>query len=147
MIKGIHLGETQEVVSKFDTGDPKTIWKIGVIDAITISEIRDKIVTSEIEQATMFKMPSRTTMNVNMANVEYVRHGLKGFQNFCDSQGSPIKFKTERRYTGGRETDVLAEDILLIIPPAVIEELASHIKDKNRFSQEESKNFDSQLRP
>lgn len=145
MIKGINLGETEEKISKFDDGNPKTIWKIGVLDSITISEIRDKLVTQELERSELSPV-SKTVMNVHMADVEYVRHGLKGFINFSDSQGNPILYDTERRYSSGREAEVLAEGLLKLIPPQVIEELAGYIKSKNRMSLEEIKNSGSQLK-
>ncbi len=146
MIKGISLSETEERISKYDQGEPKTVWKIGVIDSITISEIRDKIVTSETERLAAVSTTQRTTMNVNAADVEYARYGLKGFTNFTDGAGVPIKFKTEKRISGGRQIDVVTEEILSIIPFQVIEELAGYIRIRNVLSEGESKNLDLQLK-
>ncbi len=143
MIKGISLGETEEKYSQYDKEEPRTLWKIGVIDTMIMSEIRDKITVFEADREVDPSAQSRTArtkLNLHMADIEYVRHGLKGFTNFCDSNGNAIMFRTERRFCAGKQMDVVSEEILSIIPMPIIEELAFYIKNKNVLSEQEIKN-------
>lgn len=139
MIKGISINETEEYVSKYDLGDNPTIWIIGVLDSLTMAEIRDMITIFENDE---FVGTSKTKLKINVADAETVRHGLKGFKNFYSSNGTVIEFKTERRNMGTKVMNAVNDDVLRTIPLYIIRELAEVIRSKNVLSEIESKNSD-----
>ena len=139
MIKGVALTETEEYIYKNDVTNP-TKWKIGVIDSFMMSEIQDMITTFEIDRMGGPNSPAKNHLCLNMAQMEAVRYGLKGFENFVDSTGSVIPFQTEKRVIGGKSVSVITEEILRQIPHDILMELGRHILDKNKFSEEEVKN-------
>lgn len=120
-IKGISLGETKDFVSEFDKEEPKTIWKLGVLD----SEIFDLLGED--------KNPLRLVSDA-------VRFGLKGFENFKDGNGSIIKFDTVSRAVGLYNYKVVADSIMKIIPPQVKTELGIEILKMSKLPEEEIKN-------
>jgi hypothetical protein len=122
MITGINLNETQDFVSKFDSGEVKTTFKLGAID----SECKPVVMANEgqtLETMTMF-----------------VRFGLKGFENFQDSAGKEVKFRTEQKVYRGRAFHVVADSIIKIIPTAVILELGMEIMKIGELTEQERKN-------
>jgi len=122
MITGINLMETEKFVSKYDKGEPKTVWKIGVLDS-------EQMVAVEPNDQKILK--TMTTA---------VRFGLKGFEKFTDNQGNEIAFKTEKKIYLGKPFDVVADDVMKIIPTHVILELGTRIMQMAELSEEEAKN-------
>jgi hypothetical protein len=120
-IKGLGLGETQDYISQYDKEEPKTIWKLGVLD----SEIFDLLGEE--------KNPLRIMS-------EAIRFGLKGFENFKDSNGNVVKFDTVSRAVGSYNYKVVANNIMKIIPPQVKTELGSEILKMSKLNEDEIKN-------
>jgi len=121
MISGINLLETVNVVSKYDSGEPKTIWKIGMIDAETMPVV----VACQETLSTM---------------TELVRFGLRGFDNFRDASGKEVQFTTEQVTLRGRTFNILASSVLRIIPRVVIIELGMKILELGKLTEAEIKN-------
>ena len=119
-IKGISLGETKDFVSSYDKDEPKTIWKLGVLD----SEIFDLLGED--------KNPLRLMSDA-------VRFGLKGFENF-NVDGQPVKFDTISRAVGSYNYKVVADSIMKIIPPQVKTELGTEILKMSKLDENEIKN-------
>jgi hypothetical protein len=140
MIKGISLGETELYVSKLDTGDNPTKWKIGVLDSAAMAEIRDMVTVFEVDRQADANAPTKNKLCLNQVNLEAVRFGLKGFENFIDSRGSMVDFMKEKRALAGKHVEVVNEDILRMIPFDVLMELGEVILKKNKISAEEAKN-------
>ncbi len=120
-IKSISLGETKDFISSYDKDEPKTIWKVGVLD----SEVFDLLGED--------KNPLRLMSDA-------VRFGLKGFENFKDSSGKEIKFDTISRVVGPYNYRVVADNIMKIIPPQIKTELGMEILKISRLQEEEIKN-------
>lgn len=139
MIKGVSLAETEFYVCKKDKESP-TKWKIGVIDSLIMSEIQDLITLFEPDGSGRPDAPAKTKLCLNLVRAEAVRYGVRGWENFVDSTGSPVAFKTERRSIGGKMVDALDEDILRLIPYEVVNELGEAVLAKNRFNEVEAKN-------
>lgn len=119
-IKGISLGEVKDFTSSFDKDEPKTIWKLGVLD----SEIFDLLGED--------KNPLRLMSDA-------VRFGLKGFENFT-ADGKPVKFDTVSRAVGPYNYKIVADSIMKIIPPQVKSELGAEILKMSKLNEEEIKN-------
>ena len=122
MIKGLGLLETKDYVSKFDIEEPKTIFKIGVLD----SDIYDMIDSGQSNTAT--------------AMTTAVRYGLKGFEGFVDSTGKPIRFVTVPHIVGQTTYQIVADSIMKILAPQVKYELAVEILKMSKLNEEEIKN-------
>lgn len=120
-IKGISLGETKDFTSIYDKEEPKTKWIIGALD----SDIFDLVVGQENQ----LKIAS-----------EAVRFGLKGFENFNDSNNKPLKFDTVSRAVGPYNYKVISDNIMKLLPPQVKIELAAEILKISKLNEEEIKN-------
>ncbi|MCA1775268.1 MAG: hypothetical protein LC676_06565 [Loktanella sp.] len=78
--------------------------------------------------------------HVNKTNIEAVRHGLAGFDNFSDQTGTPIKFETQNTMLNGREYTVVADRVLNLLGIRLIMELADEIKNLSEVSAGDEKN-------
>lgn len=121
-IKGISLSEVKDFVSQYDKEEPKTIWKLGVLDS------------------DVFDLIGGRTDNQLSTMTDVVRFGLKGFENFKDAQGNEIKFSTTTRVLGITNYKVVSDSLIKIIPPEVKYELANEIISSSRLNEEEIKN-------
>ena len=121
MIKGLSLSETKDFISQYDKEEPKTIWKIGVLD----SEIFDLLGED--------KNPLRLMSDA-------VRFGLKGFENFKDENGNIVKFDTISRAVGQYNYKVVSDSIMKILPPQVKTELGTEILKMSKLNEDEIKN-------
>ena len=138
MIKGISLGETSWFTCKDDRENP-TRWKIGVIDALVMAEIQDLITVFEPDYSNM-EGPAKSKLCLNRVKSEAVRYGLKGWENFVDSTGSAVPFRTERRTMGGRTVDALPDELMQMIPFVIVTEIGDKILTMNRLNEGEVKN-------
>lgn len=82
---------------------------------------------------------------MNQTNIEAVRHGLAGFENFLDGKGNAIKFATVKAVVNGREYDVANDKVLEALGIQLIQELATEIKRISEVSTDEEKNSDAAL--
>lgn len=121
MITGINLSETKDYVSQYDKSESKTIWKLGVLNA----------------EIFMSLGVDKNTLKIVF---EVVRFGLKGFENFKDSVGNDIKFSTISQVYGMSNYQVVAENIMKIIPPEIITELGVEILKISKLKDDEIKN-------
>jgi hypothetical protein len=140
MIKGISLGETETFISKYDTDGNPTKWKIGIIDSASMAEIQDMITIFEYDRQGDANAPAKNKLCVNQVNLEAVRYGLKGFENFYDNKNSHVEFKTEKRILAGKSIDVVSNEIIRMIPFEILMEIGRVILEKNKVTAEEVKN-------
>ena len=138
MIKAIDLNAVRDYISKHDTEEPKTVWKLGIIDARVRAELEDE--TTEFEfSSNRPNDKAKTQLKTNARALEIVRYGVKGFENFMDEAGKPVKFGTETINRHGKPYLVMDSYILIKIPFKIIQELATEIS-KDNILQEEEKN-------
>lgn len=142
MIKGIKLDAVRNYVSNLDPAkgtDEATVFELGTLDSRIMGRITDKATTMSIN-------PNRpddevdTTVNASEVAFETVQYGLRGWKNFVDDDGKEIPFKTTKRNHGGTSYRVVDEDVLKMLPRAVIVELAAEIRKDNELSEAEAKN-------
>ncbi len=141
-IKGINIYETKDYVSKFDPDKKSpTVWKIGILDSLLKSKLKDIVTTYEVDPAKPDEGRAKTTLNINQSRVEIVRFGLKGFENFLDPKtGKPVKFDTISKASYGRNYNVVTDEVLKIIPENILYELADEISKESGLTAEEEKN-------
>lgn len=77
---------------------------------------------------------------VNQTNIDAVRHGLAGFENYTDKRGNAVKFATSKAIVNGREYDVVADEVLKTFGIKLIQELAAKIKANSEVTADEEKN-------
>jgi len=122
-IVGISLSETKDFVSSHDKGEPKTIWKVSVLDSEVFASLGEH------------------SNNPLKMMLEIVRFGLKGFENFTDAAGNKLNFNTVVRSLGGPHTyKVVADSIIKIIPSQIINEIGAEILRLSQLNEEETKN-------
>lgn len=140
MIKALDLSEQNKFVSKLDKDDEKTTFYLGVLDTRIKKQIEDIALEYEFDPSAPGTAKAKSSFNIGKSEMEFVQFGLKGFDNFVDSKGKSIPFKTETIIRGNRQYYVVTEEILRIIPGNIITELAKEIKSINSVGEEERKN-------
>lgn len=116
MITGIDRNLTKDYTSKFDSSEPKTIWKLGVLSAREFASVGEKI-----------SDPAKSIDGM----IEVVRYGLKGFENFSDKNGKPLAQESGK---------LVSESVLNMIPVDVIIELGGKILEMTKLTEQEIKN-------
>lgn len=140
MVKAIDIDAVSEYVCKEDRRLPEeeqTIWKIGVLDSLTIADISQMDV--EFDPGSK---EQKIRANIAGRELDNVRYGLKGWNNFKDAKGQEIKAMFNTISKGGRSAQTLHDNCLKQIPPRIIQELAEEIKKSNELSEVEEKNSD-----
>lgn len=119
-ITGIDKDEVLEFTSKYDDGEPKTIFKIGVLSQ------KDKLALfkefqGEDKDLDIVKMQEKS--------YEVLKRGLKGIKNLYDKKSGKHKDYTE-----------ITEDIIDKIPMQVLVEVSQKIIESNFVTGQEAKN-------
>ncbi len=138
-IQAIDLNETHDYISKYDSGESKTVWKLGALDSRIKKQIEDVAWEYEANPNAPGDATAKASFNIGKTELELVQFGLKGFENFQDN-GRLVYYDTEVKTIGSRAYHVLKGDILGKIPGNVIKELSEEIKRINNVSEEERKN-------
>jgi len=125
MIQGIDTSLTKDYISKYDSSEPKTVWKIGILSAHAFAYVGSKI--------------SDPTKSID-GMIEIVRFGLLGFDNFKDKDGNDVKFQTQSKDLGQHSYYLIADNIICIIPIDIIIELGGKILEMTKLSEQEIKN-------
>jgi hypothetical protein len=143
-IKALDLSRTRTYVSKLDDGDDPTKWHIGTLSSRDKGAIRDSATSFSFSSDDLDRAKARaagedapatdedagleTKVERSRMNFEAVRRGLKGWENFLGPDGQPITYKTVLRDVGGGvKKSVVPNELMDLIPLAVIDELASEI--------------------
>lgn len=119
-ITGIDKDETYEFTSKYDTGEPKTIFLIGVL---TQKERLDflKAFQGDKEELDASKMQEQS--------YKVLEKGLKGIKNLYNR-------KTKKH----EDFNKITEDIIEMLPIGVVAEVAQKIIQENFVQEGEQKN-------
>lgn len=139
---GINIHETKDYISKYDPDKSNpTVWKIGILDSLLKSKLKDIVTTYEVDPAKPDEGKAKTTLNINQSRVEIVRFGLKGLENFLDPKtGKPVSFDTVSKSSYGRNYNVVTDEVLKIIPEEILYELADEISKTSGLTKQEEKN-------
>lgn len=125
MISGIDTSLSKDYISKFDTEEQKTVWKLGVLSAYAFAYVGSKI--------------SDPTQSIN-GMIEVVKFGLIGFEGFKDIKGNIIAFATQTKSIGQRNFNIVKDDIINIMPIDLIIELGGKILEMTKLTEQEIKN-------
>jgi len=135
MIVAINSESTFDYSLISDTGDNKTIFKLGVIDAFVRAFIDDTHTSIKKEDGSM------DDIAISDKYVQFVKFGLRGWDNFKDSNGNEILFQTEEKVFPriGKRT-IVSDNCLAKLDLQWIIELGLQIVIHNKLSESESKN-------
>lgn len=140
MIKALDLTSVIDYTLKTDTEEPKTAWKLGILDTRIRKQLEDIAWEYETDPSQPGGGKAKASFNMGKSELDFVAFGLKGFEGFTKADGKPVYFKTEDRNVNGKIYHIVADDVIKIIPGNAIKELAEKIKEINNVSEEERKN-------
>lgn len=135
-LKALSIDKVKTYESKLDTEkgtENATVFQIKALSARQAAKIRDK----STKFAADGQGETTVTMEMNTANVEFVRYGLKGWTNFKDEAGNLVEFKSTKDKD---EVECVHEDCLNLLPSDLIQELSQEIQGFNNLSETERKN-------
>ena len=125
----------KQSVEKIDDG--ATVFVLGALDVHTMGRIYDS-------GSQMFSNGDQSGVDiktfVNRTNIEAVKFGLKGWENFQDENGNDIPFKTVKRNVNGRHYEVVADECLDHLSVQLSAELGQEIKALSEVTAAEAKN-------
>jgi len=139
---GIDPDEIFEFVSKHEKDlESPTVFKLGVIDSLTIAKIEDNLTVFTIDPKDT-DAKTDTKMSTGKREVELVKAGLKGWDNFKDKKGNDIPFEVQpnRSQSQGKTVDIPKESTLKRIPKIILTELANELYNQNKLDEVERKN-------
>jgi len=145
-LTGLNLARSEWYESDLDPAkgtDNATKFKLGTLDKFIMSRIQDAAMS--FEDGADGNVETRVKMN--QANIDFVRFGLKDWDNFLDDSGKKIKLKTKKESVGGREYDVVTDECIERLSPDLVAELAGRIRNVNSVSQGEAKNSNGEPSP
>jgi len=141
MLTGINIYETKPYKSKLDPDkDNPSIFHIGSLDSYLRAYIEDQTTSFEFSSKNP-KDPAKANINASKRNLLVVKFGLKGFDNFLDPRDKkPLKFDTISTAINGKNYSAVADEIISMLPKALIDELSEVILSENSLSEDEEKN-------
>jgi len=114
-----------------------TVFKLRPLDVFLMGFIYD---SASVLRGTEGSAEIGIHTRVNQTNIEAVRHGLSGFENFTDPKGGVVKFKSQKAVVNGRSYEVAHDDIMNMMGVKLIQELAAKVKEISEVSPAEEKN-------
>jgi hypothetical protein len=161
-IRAMTLGDTFEYVSEKDPCkvkqetqiDPKDASKGNIIDwhvkegatkfflaALDLFLMGHIYDNSQAITGTPGSAQIGITTRMNQTNIDTVRFGLRGFENFKDAKGNDIKFTTTDIQLNNRDYKVASDEVLKNLGIRLVAELAGKIKEASEVSSGDEKNF------
>jgi hypothetical protein len=134
-VRGLTMSSTKTHVysGDADAGTPnETKFILKPIDVFIQTAVFDAGLNLSDETANTFK--------VYRMNLESVRFGLAGWENFIDEKGNQVEFKTSDILVTGKRYSAVDPDLLRLLPFAVISELAREIRNLSKVTEDEAKN-------
>lgn len=141
-IRAINLSKTVRHQLSFDEDagtDAAVTWIAGALDSRVLATIKDRA-TGIPMSALSGSGEGTATLNLNQTNYDVVLYGLKGWENLTYEDGKQVEFKTSTSQLGGKTYVTVDPELMKLIPPEAIDELANVIMDINTMKDEERKN-------
>jgi hypothetical protein len=141
-IRAINLTKTVKHQLSFDEDagtDKATTWVLGALDSRVFAAIKDRA-TGIPMSALSGGSEGTATLNLNQTNFDVVLYGLKGWENFRYDDDRQVEYKTSTANLGGKTYVVVDPELVKMLPPEVIDELANAIMEINTVSEPERKN-------
>lgn len=149
MLRGVRVSEKFPYICEGDDapGDTHeervrngaTVFWLGTLPVDLRTKIEDGLV-GFVDAASGASQTASLRVNTARQNLEALRFGLKGFENFQDPDGNQIKFETEKVSLDGRTYDAVTLECLAHFDTRVINELGGQVRRANAVSAVERKN-------
>lgn len=136
-IKALSVDKVKQYQSELDPEkgqEGATTFTIKALTARQAAKIRDKSTKIGTEGDT--KEPF-VTMEMNKANIEFVKYGVKGWTNLRDEEDKLVPCELVK---DGDGVDCLSDKCIDFLSPDLIQELANQISGFNSLSEGERKN-------
>jgi hypothetical protein len=140
-IRAINLTKTVKHQLSFDEDkgtDKAVTFILGALDSRVFAAIKDK--ATGIPMSALSGGEGNATLNINQTNFDVVMFGLKGIENLLDDADKPVAYKTAHTNLAGKTHLTADPDLVAMLPPEVIDELATEIMEINMMKEEERKN-------
>ena len=139
MLTGIDINEVTDYISPKDTGEPKTVFKLGVIPNVVMASIKDQV---RIELLDLVNEDGKTPVKTNLGELqlEYLRFGLKGWENYKGKNGNLIEFVKGNRNVAGMTVPIASNESINCLADSMVLELANKIQSLNTLTEQEIKN-------
>jgi hypothetical protein len=138
----IDLHATRPYTLKHDHDTPPTTFHLGFLDPELEAFINDR--TTKYEMNNKGKdAQADATVSTKQRDIDIVRFGLRGWDNFNDGNGNPVPFETESEGTRfGPKTVVSKKCMKLAFTGRLwaISELATQISGNSLMTEDEEKN-------
>jgi hypothetical protein len=135
-------GGPVQLISQVETvvDEGATVFKLGVLDVFLMGQIYDR--STKVTRSIVDNPDGDINVitQVNATNIDAVKFGLKGWQNFKDGGGNDLPFQSVKQFIMGREYEVCADETLRLLGIQLIQELAGKIKEASEVSKVEVKN-------
>lgn len=131
------VAETKQYTLKADKDNP-TVWTIGRIDHRLWSHLQDAHSHLEVNDLGA-EAKGSVKFDANKRADDFVRFGLKGWENFADKSGSPLSFESQSIGTPVGPRHGLNDRLMTTLRP-FIGELAAEVERFNSVTREEEKN-------
>ena len=140
MFIGIDVNATRKYISKNDPDkDKPTIFHIGILDPVLRAEIEDETSLYEMSSNNPNDKAS-VKLNLNKRQITAIKFGLKGLDDFMDSQLKPVELKFETINYAGKMRQTVPDRIIAMFPSSLRTELAEAILNESYLSDEDEKN-------
>jgi hypothetical protein len=118
-------------------GEDATVFKLRPLDIFLMGHIYDN---ASILRGESGSNEIGIHTRVNQTNIDAVRFGLAGIQNFKDNRGNTVHFKTQKAVVNSREYDVAHDDVMNRFGVRLVADLAQKIKTISEVTGIEEKN-------
>lgn len=113
-----------------------TKFNLGAVPARIMAHFRDKAQTFHSGgDGENFDVE----MNANSLKINLVKVGLKGWENFVDSNGNDVKFETQKKNVAGAEVTMVKDKCIDYLSMDDIDELAEQINEINNVEEDTAK--------
>lgn len=123
--------------TEYDIKEGASVFKLSALDVFLMGMIYDNANQISGKQGS-----DEIDLNtkLNQTNIDAVRHGLTGIENFHDKKGNLVVVETEKVKIGKRDYHVLTDKVMNTLGIQLIGELASKIKEISEVSVADEKN-------
>jgi len=136
----VDLNAVREYSLACDTGDDKTVFLLGLLDAPLRAHVDDSSLSYSLNAAAPKDGPADVKMNMNARAIDVVRFGLRGWKNFKDAQGRDVPFdRVSQAVPGVGNRHVVSDISMRALKTEWIRELAGEITGDNTLADDEKK--------
>lgn len=126
-----------------DFGKPEaTTFMLCTLDSRVMGRIRDAATTVTVDPQNPANL--YTHVNIHEMRFQTVMFGCQGWSNLMDpATGKPIPYRTQPVTVGQSTYQTVDPDVLRMVDPDTLEELATAIRDGNTLTPAQAGNSDA----